>query len=32
MAPHFVYGALDRADYERAHLMHLADHWQALTG
>jgi hypothetical protein len=32
LAPHFVYGALDRADYERAHLMHLANHWQALTG
>lgn len=26
--PHFAYGKLDRAEYERAHLMHLANHWQ----
>jgi hypothetical protein len=25
-APHFAYGALDRDDYLRAHLMHLANH------
>jgi hypothetical protein len=25
--PHFAYGALDKAQYTRAHLMHLADHW-----
>lgn len=32
--PHFAYGPLDRAAYQRAHLMHLANHWtqvQALT-
>lgn len=28
LAPHFAYGALDKAQYTRAHLMHLADHWQ----
>jgi hypothetical protein len=27
LAPHFAYGALDKAQYERAHLMHLANHW-----
>jgi Protein of unknown function (DUF1569) len=27
LAPHFAYGALDKAAYARAHLMHLADHW-----
>jgi hypothetical protein len=27
LQPHFAYGALDKADYTRAHLMHLADHW-----
>lgn len=26
LAPHFAYGRLDKADYRRAHLMHLADH------
>lgn len=26
-APHFAYGALDKAQYTRAHLMHLANHW-----
>ena len=29
-APHFAYGPLTRAQYERAHLMHLANHWQQL--
>lgn len=27
LAPHFAYGALDKASYTRAHLMHLANHW-----
>ena len=27
LAPHFAYGTLDKATYTRAHLMHLADHW-----
>ena len=27
LAPHFAYGALDKPDYARAHLMHLANHW-----
>ena len=26
LKPHFAYGALDRADYERAHAMHIANH------
>jgi hypothetical protein len=26
LQPHFAYGALDRADYERAHAMHIANH------
>ena len=26
LAPHFAYGALDKAQYARAHLMHLANH------
>jgi hypothetical protein len=26
-APHFAYGALDKDQYLRAHLMHLANHW-----
>ncbi len=30
-APHFAYGSLDREEYERAHLMHLANHWQQLV-
>jgi hypothetical protein len=25
--PHFAYGALGKAEYTRAHLMHLANHW-----
>jgi hypothetical protein len=28
LCPHFAYGALDKAAYTRAHLMHLADHWR----
>jgi hypothetical protein len=28
LRPHFAYGALDKGAYARAHLMHLADHWQ----
>jgi len=27
LAPHFAYGALNKPDYARAHLMHLANHW-----
>lgn len=27
LKPHFAYGELDKAQYTRAHLMHLADHW-----
>jgi len=27
LAPHFAYGALNKRDYTRAHLMHLANHW-----
>jgi hypothetical protein len=27
LAPHFAYGALTKAQYARAHLMHLANHW-----
>ena len=27
LAPHFAYGSLSKADYMRAHLMHLANHW-----
>ena len=30
LAPHFAYGALDKQEYARAHLMHLANHWDAL--
>jgi hypothetical protein len=26
LAPHFAYGALDKADYARAHAMHIRDH------
>lgn len=26
-APHFAYGVLSKSDYTRAHLMHLANHW-----
>ena len=28
LRPHFAYGALDKGAFARAHLMHLADHWQ----
>ena len=28
LAPHFAYGALDKPAYTRAHLMHIANHWQ----
>ena len=31
LQPHFAYGALDKAAYRRAHLMHLADHWTVIT-
>lgn len=27
LQPHFAYGALDHAQYLRAHLMHVANHW-----
>lgn len=27
LAPHFAYGSLGKANYTRAHLMHLANHW-----
>jgi hypothetical protein len=30
LKPHFAYGPLDHAQYTRAHLMHLANHWQQL--
>lgn len=29
LRPHFAYGALDKADYELAHAMHLANHFSA---
>lgn len=31
LQPHFAYGALDKPAYTRAHLMHLANHWQAFV-
>ncbi|MFT3957359.1 MAG: DUF1569 domain-containing protein [Piscinibacter sp.] len=31
LAPHFAYGALDKPAYARAHLMHLANHWQEMA-
>jgi hypothetical protein len=31
LQPHFAYGALDKADYRRAHLMHFANHWQEIV-
>lgn len=31
LQPHFAYGALDKADYRRAHLMHFANHWQEVV-
>ena len=30
LSPHFAYGTLDKAQYTRAHLMHLANHWSEL--
>jgi hypothetical protein len=27
LQPHFAYGELDKTQYTRAHLMHLANHW-----
>jgi hypothetical protein len=31
LAPHFAYGALDKPAYARAHLMHLANHWDEVV-
>lgn len=31
LQPHFAYGALDKAAYARAHLMHLSDHWTQIS-
>ncbi|WP_284619088.1 DUF1569 domain-containing protein [Aquabacterium humicola] len=31
LRPHFAYGALDKAAYTRAHLMHLANHWSEVS-
>jgi Protein of unknown function (DUF1569) len=31
LAPHFAYGELDKAQYMRAHLMHLANHWSEVA-
>jgi len=31
LAPHFAYGALDKPAYARAHLMHLANHWDEVA-
>jgi Protein of unknown function (DUF1569) len=31
LKPHFAYGELDKAQYTRAHLMHMADHWARLN-
>lgn len=31
LRPHFAYGALDRAQYTRAHLLHLANHAQRIA-
>ena len=30
LQPHFAYGELDKHQYTRAHLMHLANHWTKL--
>ncbi|KQW55400.1 DUF1569 domain-containing protein [Variovorax sp. Root411] len=30
LAPHFAYGALSKSEYTRAHLMHLANHWELM--
>lgn len=32
LQPHFAYGELDKAQYGRAHLMHIANHWSRLQG
>ena len=31
MQPHFVYGELDKATYDRVHAMHIADHLAAVA-
>jgi hypothetical protein len=31
LAPHFAYGSVSRADYEKLHAMHAADHLAAVT-
>lgn len=31
LMPHFAYGALDKAQYTRAHLMHLANHAEEIS-
>jgi hypothetical protein len=31
LMPHFAYGALDKGQYTRAHLMHLANHWTEVS-
>jgi hypothetical protein len=30
LAPHFVFGNLDKADYDKLHAMHIADHLSAI--
>ena len=31
LEPHFAYGTLDKPAYTRAHLLHLANHWQQVV-
>ncbi len=31
LMPHFAYGELDKPEYTRAHLMHLANHWKEVV-
>ena len=31
LMPHFAYGALDKPNYLRAHLLHLANHWELVV-
>jgi hypothetical protein len=31
LAPHFAYGALDRAQYTAAHVMHINNHLTEIT-
>jgi hypothetical protein len=31
LSPHFAYGLLDKSDFARAHLMHLANHWDLIA-